>query len=155
MEESGRAQAKAGGGGGVSSRKGKRAAGGGGGLGDGQRGKQRKGMGSGGGSRREGRDGDVGWGVGKEGRGGELPGAYNRGLKKSYATSWLLLVLIVIVWVFLVFVTAGPKLGDGPRWNLRGAVEGKKRVEKEDVERELGLIKKMLMFLREEENNDL
>jgi hypothetical protein len=35
---------------------------------------------------------------------------------------------------------AGPKLGDGPRWNLRGAVEGKKRVEKEDVERELGLM---------------
>ena len=40
-----------------------------------------------------------------------------------------------------VFVIAGPKLGDGPRWNLRGAVEGKKRlVEKEDVERELGLM---------------
>ena len=39
-----------------------------------------------------------------------------------------------------VFVNAGPKLGDGPRWNLRGAVEGKKRVEKEDAERELGLM---------------
>ena len=35
---------------------------------------------------------------------------------------------------------AGPKLGDGPRWNLGRAVEGKKRVEKEDVERELGLM---------------
>ena len=34
-------------------------------------------------------------------------------------------------------VIAGPKLGDGPRWNLGRAVEGKKRVEKEDVEREL------------------
>jgi len=31
-------------------------------------------------------------------------------------------------------------------------VEGKKRVEKEDVERELGLIKKMLVFLRDEDN---
>ena len=42
---------------------------------------------------------------------------------------------------FACFVNAGPKLGDGPRWNLRGAVEGKKRlVEREDVERELGLI---------------
>jgi hypothetical protein len=37
-------------------------------------------------------------------------------------------------------VITGPKLGDGPRWNLMGAVEGKKRVEKEDVERELGLM---------------
>ena len=36
-----------------------------------------------------------------------------------------------------VFVVAGPKLGDGPRWNLGRAVEWKKRVEKEDVEREL------------------
>ena len=52
----------------------------------------------------------------------------------------LLRVLIVFVWAFLVFVNAGPKLGDGPRWNLRGAVEGKKRVEKEDVERELLLM---------------
>jgi hypothetical protein len=53
----------------------------------------------------------------------------------------LLLVLIVIVCVLLVFVVAGPKLGDGPRWDLRGAVEGKKRVvEKEDVERELLLM---------------
>ena len=35
-------------------------------------------------------------------------------------------------------VIAGPKLGDGPRWNLGRAVEGKKRVvQKEDVEREL------------------
>ena len=74
MEESGRAQAKAGGGGGEASRKGKRAAGGGGGLGAGKRGKQRKGMGSGGGSRREGRDGDVGGSAGGEGSGGELPG---------------------------------------------------------------------------------
>ena len=41
---------------------------------------------------------------------------------------------------FACFVIAGPKLGDGPRWNLRGAVEGKKRVEKEDVERELAAI---------------
>jgi hypothetical protein len=32
---------------------------------------------------------------------------------------------------------AGPKLGDGPRWNLKGAVRGKMRVKKEDVEREL------------------
>jgi len=39
-----------------------------------------------------------------------------------------------------VFVIAGPKLGDGPRWNLGRAVEGKKRVEKEEVERELGLM---------------
>ena len=52
----------------------------------------------------------------------------------------LLRVLIVFVWAFLVLVIAGPKLGDGPRWNLRGAVEGKKRVEKEDVERELLLM---------------
>ena len=35
------------------------------------------------------------------------------------------------------FAIAGPKLGDGPRWNLKRAVGGKKRVEKEDVEREL------------------
>ena len=41
---------------------------------------------------------------------------------------------------FACFVNAGPKLGDGPRWDLRGAVEGKKRVEKEDVERELVLM---------------
>jgi len=39
-----------------------------------------------------------------------------------------------------VFEIAGPKLGDGPRWNLGRAVEGKKRVEKEEVERELGLM---------------
>lgn len=48
--------------------------------------------------------------------------------------------LIVIVCALLVLMIAGPKLGDGPRWDLRGAVEGKKRVEKEDVERELLLM---------------
>jgi hypothetical protein len=37
---------------------------------------------------------------------------------------------------------AGPKLGDGPRWNLQGAVGGKKRVEKEDVERELAEVER-------------
>src|SRR6056300_450103 len=53
-------------------------------------------------------------------------------------TGRLLRVLIVIVFCGACYdVIAGPKLGDGPRWNLRGAVEGKKRVEKEDVEREL------------------
>ena len=52
-------------------------------------------------------------------------------------------------------VIAGPKLGDGPRWNLGRAVEGKKRVEKEEVERELGLIKRMLEFLKEKDDGDL
>ena len=53
-------------------------------------------------------------------------------------------------------VIAGPKLGDGPRWNLGRAVEGKKRVvEKEDLERDLGLIKRMLDFLKENDDGDL
>jgi hypothetical protein len=56
------------------------------------------------------------------------------------ATGRLLRVLTVFIWVFPAFVIAGPKLGDGPRWNLGRAVEGKKRVEKEDVERELLLM---------------
>ena len=65
-------------------------------------------------------------------------------------------MLIVAVCLMPVFVIAGPKLGDGPRWNLGRAVEGKKRVvEKEDVERELGLIKRMLACLREVADDEL
>ena len=45
---------------------------------------------------------------------------------------------------------AGPKLGDGPRWNLKRAVGGKKRVWKDYVERELTEVekrsKKLLSF---------
>jgi len=52
-------------------------------------------------------------------------------------------------------VNAGPKLGEGPRWNLGRAVEGKKRVEKEDVERELAVIKRMLEFLNESVDGNL
>ena len=58
-------------------------------------------------------------------------------IEETDTMGMVLVVLILIVWVFLAFVIAGPKLGDGPRWNLKRAVEGKKRVEKEDVEREL------------------
>ena len=46
-------------------------------------------------------------------------------------------------------VIAGPKLGDGPRWNLGRAVEGKKRVEKEDVERELAAMEERSEFVKE------
>ena len=46
---------------------------------------------------------------------------------------------------------AGPKLGDGPRWNLGRAVEGKKRVDKEDVEREHELILWMHNFFFQDE----
>jgi hypothetical protein len=74
-------------------------------------------------------------------------------IEETDTMGMVLVVLILIVWVFLAFVIAGPKLGDGPRWNLKRAVEGKKRVEKEDVERELGLIKRMLVFLRDEDND--
>jgi hypothetical protein len=103
MEESGRAHAQAGGGGGESSRKGKRAASGGGGPEEGKRGKQRKGMGSGGGSRREGSDGDVcGVVAWEDGSGGELPGEWDYGLRKRYAIiDMLLRVLIVFVLVFV------------------------------------------------------
>ena len=45
---------------------------------------------------------------------------------------------------------AGPKLGSGPRWNLRGAVGGKNKVEKEAVERELALMKQMMQFISSE-----
>ena len=62
-------------------------------------------------------------------------------------------MLTVIVHVLLVFVIAGPKLGDGPRWNLGRAVERKERVEKEEVERDLGLIKRMLWFLKENDGD--
>ena len=44
---------------------------------------------------------------------------------------------------------AGPKLGDGPRWNLGRAAEGKKRVEKEDVERELAAMEERSEFVKE------
>ena len=65
-------------------------------------------------------------------------------------------VLIVIVLCGACYdVIAGPKLGDGPRWNLGRAVEGKKRVEKEDVERELGVIKGMLEFIKEKNDGVL
>jgi len=71
-------------------------------------------------------------------------------------TGGLLRVLIVIVFCGACYdVIAGPKLGDGPRWNLGRAVEGKKRVEKEDVERELAVMKRMLKFLNERVDDDL
>ena len=60
-----------------------------------------------------------------------------------------LLMLTVIVHVLLVFLIAGPKLGDGPRWNLGRAAEGKKRVEKEDVERELAAMEERSEFVKE------
>jgi hypothetical protein len=97
MEETGRAHAQAAGGGGESSRKSKRAAAGGTGSGDGKMGKQRKGTGSGWGSRREGNDGDVGGGVGEEGRGGELPGVCDAGFCWLYAGDSVMRMLIVIV----------------------------------------------------------
>ena len=65
------------------------------------------------------------------------------------ATGRLLRVLTVFIWVFPAFVIAGPKLGDGPRWNLGRAVEGKKRVEKEDVERELLLMEERSEMVKE------
>jgi len=69
-------------------------------------------------------------------------------------TGRLLRVLIVIVFCAACYdVIAGPKLGDGPRWNLGRAVEGKKRVEKEEVERELEVIKRMLGFLKENDGD--
>ena len=46
-------------------------------------------------------------------------------------------------------MNAGPKLGDGPRWNLGRAVEGKKRVEKEDVERELAAMGRLLISAKD------
>ena len=66
-------------------------------------------------------------------------------------------MLIVIVLCGACYdVIAGPKLGEGPRWNLGRAVEGKKRVvQKEDVERELAVIKRMLEFLNESVDGDL
>jgi hypothetical protein len=122
MEESGSAQAQAGGGGGGGSgpsRQGKRAAGGG--AGDGQMGKQRKGMGLAGGSRREEKsDGDVG------GDARELPGACVRLSHESKGCDRLAIASTECEGSCLACVViAGPKLGNGPRWNLQGAVQGK------------------------------
>lgn len=104
---------------------------------DGDADKRRKGEGVPGGSSGL-EEGDVDGGSG----GGELPGAPCHPTPCTSmirCVDWMFAQFGKLALMYLCF--AGPKLGTGPRWNLKGALAGRKMLmDQEKVEKELALM---------------